>query len=477
MKVKVIKIISFVLIFCMLFYSVNKILRFKYDTLIYPFDSFYELDKNTIDVLFIGNSHVHYDINPAILYKDYGIVSFNLSSDGAVVWVNYYYLKEVLKTHKPKLIILEAYAIIYSHNYYPYHRMFTHNAGLKWSIDKINSLKISATRDKWNEVFNPLYQYHGRYGSLTISDFLKYKNQYNKYKYYKNYIFLSQKRELGYYNLEYYTNINEQSNLSDKAQNYYLKILELAKKHNIPILVMFSPYHMSKKHIKMANTIKRIAYEYGVPFVNFTFKYNDYNLNFNEDFGDSGHLTYIGATKFTRYLGQYLKENYDLPDRRGDPKYYSWEMNAKYQDKEIYNFELKKSANLNEYIEKVKNVDDYVIGITMLGNYQKNDAVVQSIATNFNIDNIYLKNSSYVIDNNKLIYSSDGSNQYLFHKEIGSYTDLVVQNGQRLSINRKNYIKTKNGINMVIYDKFTEEIVDNIYLEYKGKTINPTIKR
>ena len=152
-------------------------------------------------------------------------------------------------------------------------------------------------------------------------------------------------------------------------------------------------------------------------------------------------------------------------------------MNAKYQDKEIYNFELKKSANLNEYIEKVKNVDDYVIGITMLGNYKKNDRVVQSITTNFNINNIYLKNSSYVIDNNKLIYSSDGSNQYLFHKEIGSYTDLVVQNGQRLSINRKNYIKTKNGINMVIYDKFTEEIVDNIYLEYKGKTINPTIKR
>ena len=30
---------------------------------------------------------------------------------------------------------------------------------------------------------------------------------------------------------------------------------------------------------------------------------------------------------------------------------------------------------------------------------------------------------------------------------------------------------------MVIYDKFTEEIVDNIYLEYKGNSINPTIKR
>ncbi|WP_240516398.1 hypothetical protein [Brachyspira sp. G79] len=113
----------------------------------------------------------------------------------------------------------------------------------------------------------------------------------------------------------------------------------------------------------------------------------------------------------------------------------------------------------------------------MLGNYQNNDAIVKSVATNFNINNIYLQNASYIIDNNKLIYSSKGSNQYLFHKEIGNYTDLVVQNGQKLSINRVNYIRTQNGINMIIYDKFTEEIVDNIYLEYIGNAINPTIKR
>ena len=152
-------------------------------------------------------------------------------------------------------------------------------------------------------------------------------------------------------------------------------------------------------------------------------------------------------------------------------------MNAKYEYKRIYNIELKQYTNFNEYIEKVKNANDYVIGITMLGNYKKDGDIVKSVASNFNINDIYLKNASYVLDNNKLIFSSSGSNQYLFHDEIGSYTDLVLDSGQKLSINRKNYIKTKNGINMVIYDKFTEEIVDNIYLEYKGNSINPTIKR
>ncbi|WP_240516399.1 hypothetical protein [Brachyspira sp. G79] len=77
-------------------------------------------------------------------------------------------------------------------------------------------------------------------------------------------------------------------------------------------------------------------------------------MDFSKDFNDPNHLNYKGSAKFTRYLGKYLKENYDLPDRRGDPKYYSWEMNAKYEYKNVYNFELKQYTNLNEYIEKVK---------------------------------------------------------------------------------------------------------------------------
>lgn len=466
MKVKIIKIISFVLIFCVLLYSVSRVLRFKQDG-IYSNKMFYKQKNNTIDVLFIGSSHVYCDIDTAVLYKEYGISSFNLSSSGLSLINSYFYLKEALKTQKPKLVVFEAFILsVYSDDYmafYPILGIF----GLKFSLDKINLIKLQIPRNKWDEFFNPFYQYHSRYSSLNKNDFYD-KEKYSK-GFYVNTTSSAQKEN------NFFT--EERLPLVNIVEEYFRKLILLSKENNVPIAIIISPFMLNLNDQKKFNTVKYIANEYNIAFTNFNLNYSEYNLNLFEDFIDWNHLNYKGARKFTRYLGKYLKENYDLPDRRGDPAYYSWEMNAKYQDKEIYNFELKQYTNFNEYIEKVKNTEDYVIGITMLGNYQSNDIVVQNIATNFNINEIYLQNTSYVIDNNKLIYSSSASNNYLFYKEIGNYTDLVVDSGKKLSINRTNYIKTTNGINIVIYDKFTEEIVDNIYLEYKDNSIAPTIKR
>lgn len=469
MKMKFTKIISFLLLFCIILYSINKVLRVKNADGSYQTYMFYKQPKNSIDVLFLGSSRVHCDIDPAILYKEYGISSYNFSSGLQTLLFSYVRLKEALKTQRPKLIVLEGSMLSSDVFFYSDYNFLGSILGIRFSLDKINLIKLQIPRNRWNEFFNPFHIYHNRYQDLSISDFVK--SDY--YNFFKGLIINYNVTNLKTNN--YFS--EEKLQLKDIVEEYYRKIILLSKKNNIHIIVIISPYLFSDYDNKKFNTAKDIASEYNIPFINFNLNYDDYNLNFDRDFQDSSHLNYNGADKFTRYLGKYLKENYDLPDRRNDPKYYSWEMNAKYQDKEIYNFELKQFTNLDEYIEKVKNADDYVVGITMLGNYQKNDAVVQSITSNFNINNIYLKNASYVVDNNKLIYSSSGSNQYLFYDEIGSYTDLVVQNGQKLSINRRNYIKTKNGINIVIYDKFTEQIVDNIYLEYKGNTINPIIKR
>lgn len=476
MKVKVIKIVFFISIFIFIFININKTLILKNMQGINQFNIFYKQEKRSVDVLFFGSSRVFWDINPGILYKNYGISSYNLSTSVTPFWHIYFTMKEALKTQIPKLVVIEAYTTVFEYEYQRKLHILNFISGLKISKLKLDAIKVSVPKKERDRYFNLLYQYHDRYSILTKNDFINNSSlQYFKGFSYKYGI----ERKI-----EYDTNlVTNNLDLYSKTEEYYRKTIELVKKYDIPILIIISPYIPIAsnvaiyKHKQLFNTAKIIADEYNLPFIDFNLCYDNYNLDFSNDFSDWSHLNYKGAIKFTKYLGKYLKENYDLPDRRGDPKYYSWEMNAKYQDKEIYNFELKQYRNLNEYIEKVKNAEDYVIGITMLGNYKKNDAIIKNISTNFNINNIYLKNASYVVDNNKLIYSSSGSNRYLFYDEIGSYTDLVADSGQKLSINRTNYIKTKNGINMVIYDKFTEAIVDNIYLEYKGNSINPTIKR
>ena len=42
------------------------------------------------------------------------------------------------------------------------------------------------------------------------------------------------------------------------------------------------------------------------------------------DMANKSHLNDSGARKVSYYIGEYIRENYDLPDRRNDPAYASW---------------------------------------------------------------------------------------------------------------------------------------------------------
>ena len=49
-------------------------------------------------------------------------------------------------------------------------------------------------------------------------------------------------------------------------------------------------------------------------------------VDYAEDcYDDVGHLNPDGASKTTAYLGQWLRENFDLPDHRGDSAYAHWD--------------------------------------------------------------------------------------------------------------------------------------------------------
>jgi hypothetical protein len=43
------------------------------------------------------------------------------------------------------------------------------------------------------------------------------------------------------------------------------------------------------------------------------------------DFYNVDHVNALGAEKYTTFLEQYLSENYDLPDHRGEPDFETWD--------------------------------------------------------------------------------------------------------------------------------------------------------
>ena len=61
------------------------------------FLGFYELEENTVDVVFLGSSHSVSGFSPQYLYNEYGIRSYNLSCEQQNLITSYYWLKECLK--------------------------------------------------------------------------------------------------------------------------------------------------------------------------------------------------------------------------------------------------------------------------------------------------------------------------------------------------------------------------------------------
>ena len=69
---------------------------------------FYDLERDTADLLFLGSSHVFSSFCPQALYDEYGITSYNLSMGNQNLLMSYYWLMEALRTQSPSVVVVEG---------------------------------------------------------------------------------------------------------------------------------------------------------------------------------------------------------------------------------------------------------------------------------------------------------------------------------------------------------------------------------
>ena len=117
MKKSILKIVAFCMLLVSILVYVDGVLSFKFTDGIAQVSEYYELEDETVDVLILGSSQAFCNINPVVLWEDYGISSYVLAGSAQPMWNTYYYLKEALKTQTPKLIVLDAFATSYQQSY------------------------------------------------------------------------------------------------------------------------------------------------------------------------------------------------------------------------------------------------------------------------------------------------------------------------------------------------------------------------
>ena len=82
---------------------------------------------------------------------------------------------------------------------------------------------------------------------------------------------------------------------------------------------------MYKRQYQKHNALQEIAEKNGINFVDLNLELKK-QINCKKDSVDVGdHLNIKGAKKTSAYLGEYLKKEYGLPDRRGTANYKQWD--------------------------------------------------------------------------------------------------------------------------------------------------------
>ncbi len=319
---KICTYLAFILAFVIIMSGLDRLLSEKSIHGINQARSFYEQPRDSIDVLMIGSSHIHCDINTAQLWENYGIAAYNFSAAEQTLWQTYYYFKEALKTQHPKVAVLDFYAPACFKADYQYDFLYENLQGLKPSLNKLALFVTSCEVMRWDDYFPDFFTYHNRYEKLTKEDFDAFlgKEDLAAFKGYTPYSAVRPQPVPEF-------NVTLGADLTPKSEKYLQKIIELANDNNVKLFFIVAPYAAENKEMLTYNRVRDIAYDNGLEFMNYNETYDLIGLSFDTDFNDHSHLNYEGSCKFTDFLAGNLIERYgeDIVDRRGDERYSSWD--------------------------------------------------------------------------------------------------------------------------------------------------------
>lgn len=325
MKKNICRIVGFLLILSIVMFKLNDVVAFKYTDGVTQMEHFYDLEEGTVDVLVLGSSHAFVDVNPAMLYEDFGIASYDLCASMQPMWNTYYYLEEALKYQEPKLIVLDVYRLVEAFPYAKESKIVKNTYGMRFSRNKYEAIKVSLAKedkDDWLLHMMEFPSYHSRYVDLSAEDFKRelVVNEHYKGAHPVTEVAPMERPQLG--------DITETMQIEPKTMEYFEKILLTAKEHEIPVLLINAPYIVQPDDKKIYNTLENYLETqtvYGnVDYIDFNGMYDEMGLDFATDFADHNHLNVNGLPKFNSALGSYIEANYELPDRRGDAAFASY---------------------------------------------------------------------------------------------------------------------------------------------------------
>lgn len=288
---------------------------------------FYE-DRGKIDHLFLGSSHVHYDLNPYLLDELDGQYHFNLSTPAQRLNGTYYLLREADRNNELSHVYLEMYYVCHlgDDSFEDYAANWKNVDYMEPSLNKAAYMLSIGGEDQYIHTLFPFTRYRKYLGDW---DYVKARLEEKKQDNYRNYRYEFEAEDgnggesyerQGYCNcttvfrdgakLYPQEHILSGYAMGERTEEYFRKIIEYCRKKEIPITLFVSPINdlqliSTLDYDDYITALKSLAAEYGIPFYDFNLAREEYlPIQDGKYFKDAGHLNRYGAELFTPFFYQ-----------------------------------------------------------------------------------------------------------------------------------------------------------------------------
>lgn len=416
-------------------------------------------DKDLIDVVFMGSSHAYNGFNPAYFWEDKGWACFDMAVSGQDTTSTYYYLKYLLRTQSPKVVCVDLYGIVFErHNIVGNeYRNYLSMPAPDLQVKMVNEYVEKDNRQDYIIRF-PII--HTRYRELKKYDFYKYK---------LNDFVRGEKMNWG--TGEAYEPSDSDGDVSpiapsDSKIKWLDNMYSLSQSKGFELVFVVLPYDISGEDQRKMDFVNKYCEEKGITFYDFNRLRHKVGFDYSNDFYDLRHLNANGAKKVELFLKDEF-ECYNLPDHRGDERYYQWDEDLENFNREDYINDMKVTEDLCALCSMIGAGEDFISVISLEGDYiDRNNIYYEPLSILGMTYEEYEKGGKWIFEDGRLtkVYENvKGQEPYI--QELGNMNTLrILYEGDYLSrenimINDESTYSYGNFMTITIYDKRLGEIV------------------
>ncbi|MCR5254916.1 MAG: hypothetical protein K6D96_03220 [Acetatifactor sp.] len=264
---------------------------------------FSEFERDSCDVVFVGNSHQFCSIDPMLLKDEFGIESFMLATSAQTVPMSYYAVMEAVEMQHPDRIVFE---VSYCAN--DFRTVSNEMSHYFFDGMPVGHIKKAAIEDLIEDepfwFYVPFGLYHTRWKELSETDFSDYEVNERGGVFFTETVPNSSIHVIDEGDME---------NMPEEMEKYMDKMVDYCRENGVELILYTAPFNTLydgdetqledlERRERIFNYVGKYAGEKGIEYHNLFYEIDKLGIDDQTDWMDRQHLNANGQRKFTEYM-------------------------------------------------------------------------------------------------------------------------------------------------------------------------------